>query len=779
MTKRKRNEKGTTMRDKDGGVRFYRALFKNALDFTSVLDAKGKFIFQSASIRAFLGYRENELKGENVFDYVHPDDLNEIKGAFLELVKKPGMVISREFRFRHKNGTYRWIESYGLNLLDNPDVRGIVVNSRDVDDRKRAENLLRESEAQLKNKEAFFRGVIENTREIFTIINDKGEMIFHSAAIEKIMGFKPEELTGQDVLKYVHPDDAWIFMDALRSVLEKPGNVATRQMRMRHRDGSWRWIESTGYNLLHEPAIRGIVINSRDITEQKELEHALMESEAKFRGLVEKSLVGVYIIQDGLFSYVNPELARIFGYTQSELIMKVPVLDLVAEEDRELVAQNIRRRIGGEVESLNYSFKGRKKDGTIFYVEVFGSRTEYQGKPAVIGTLLDVTERKRLQEQLFQSQKLEAIGRLAGGIAHDFNNLLTLIMLHSEMILKQLGETGDVSASIKEIYDSAQRASTLTSQLLSFARRQVIEPVMFNANTLIKGIGKMLKSLLGEHIEVEIIPAENLLPVKVDPAQLEHSIINLVINAKDAMPSGGKVIIETQNVYLDENYAKSHPEVVPGNYVLIAVSDTGTGMDESVRSRIFEPFFTTKKEGKGTGLGLASVYGFVKQSGGHIWVYSEVGKGTTFKIYLPAYREKTEEDGFKKKEEQKNLTGIETILLAEDEPSIRELIAKILALSGYRVIEAKDGIDALEKAEQFKGKIDLLLTDLVMPRLGGKDLYDRLKEHRPDTKVLFMSGYTDNVIVHNFILQDGVNFLQKPFRPQALLQKIRKVLEGK
>jgi len=998
-------------------VAFFQALFKNALDFTAVIDKTGKIKFHTATVRGFLGYMENELKGVSIFDYIHPDDLKEIKKAFLELVRVPMRVVTREFRFRHKNGTYRWIESTGFNMIKDPAVKGIVVNSRDVHDRRHAEELLRQSEnryralaeaskdmifiidrtdtityinticaewlglparevigkkrgelftgrigerqrenlngviksgepmyieeelrykdkecyigswliplrnnngeidavmgvardisaqknlekalsrekeftealirslpgvfflfdenlryimwqdnttapekytfeeiskmspfdfiveserekvasafqevltrghaavevdtytrsgsimsifanavrldiegkrfilgvgfdvtdkrlteKKLQERETLFRGIIENTNEIFTIINSNGEMVYMSPSIKKIMGFEAHELTGKNAFDFVHPDDFHILADAIRDVVEKPGKVVVRQMRMKHKDGSWRFIESTGYNLLHDPIIKGIVINSRDVTEQKELERAILESEAKFRNLVEKSLVGVYIIQEGKFAYVNPKFSEIFGYSQKEIMSDITVPDLVAEEDRDLVNENIRKRINGEVESMRYQFRGKRKDGTRIFVEVYGTRTEYSGKPAVIGTIIDYTEQKRMQEQLFQSQKLEAVGRLAGGIAHDFNNLLTLIMLHSEIILKQLGEANEVAQSIKEIYDSAQRASNLTAQLLSFARRQIVEPVVFNANTLIKGLSKMLKSLIGEHIVLETILSEDLYSIKVDPAQLEHAIINLAINSRDAMPGGGKLIIETRNVELDVEYTRTHQEVTPGEYVMIAVSDNGTGMDEETKSKIFEPFFTTKKNGKGTGLGLATVYGFVKQSGGHIWVYSELGKGTTIKVYFPAFKEKPEEI---RREKPSKLHGTETILFAEDEPGIRELIVKILTSSGYKVIEASDGIDALEKAKAYDGEIDLLLTDLIMPRLGGKELYDRLKKDREGIEVLFISGYTDNVIVHNFVIEDGTNFLQKPFKPDDLLAKIRSILDRK
>ncbi len=872
---------------------FFTALLKNALDFTAVLDAEGGIIFHTATVRGFLGYRENELKGHNVFDLIHPDDIEEIRRAFYELVKVPEGIVTREFRFRHKNGTYRWIESTGYNLLSDPVVKGIVVNSRDVDDRRRVEELLRESEKRyrtlaeasqdmifiidrndrvvyantcagrwfegkpediigrnmadlfpqdlyerqkknlelvftsgeplyvenglrfndkeafistwlvplknergevqsimgvsrditdrknaeekLKRSEALFRGLIENTQEIFTIINDRGEMTYLSPSIEKIMGFKAEELTHRNAFDFIHPDDAWILADAIKEVLEKPGKIVTREIRMRHKDGSFRYIESTGYNLLHDPAIGGIVVNSRDITERKQLEQALIESMDRFRLIFKHSPVGIFHYDTDLkITDFNDRFVSILQSSEERL----KGLDMKTLRDKSVLPA-LLKPLSGEYGFYEGFYSATTSNAKLWISMQTAPLRDITGKVVGgIGIVEDVTEKKLLEQQLFQSQKLEAVGRLAGGIAHDFNNLLTLIMLHCEMILKELEEDSDVSASIKEIYDSAQRASNLTAQLLSFARRQVIEPVVFNVNTLIKGINKMLKSLMTEKIHIETILDENIYPVKVDPAQLEHAIINLAINAKDAMPDGGKLIIETQNVFLDENYARTHSEVVPGRYVLIAVSDTGVGMDEEIKSKIFEPFFTTKKEGKGTGLGLASVYGFIKQSGGHIWVYSEPGKGTTFKIYLPAHMEAVEETKIPKEEPEK-LDGTETILLAEDEPSILDLIVKILTSYGYRVIPARDGIDALEKAEKFEGRIDLLVTDLVMPRLGGKELYERLKQIRPETKVLFISGYTDNVIIHNFIVKEGINFLQKPFRPMALLKKIRQVLEEK
>ncbi len=885
----------TKKKSKRGGIspEFFSALLKNAFDFTAVLDAEGRITFHTATVRGFLGYRENELKGYTIFDLIHPDDISEIRRAFSELVEVPGRVVTREFRFRHKNGTYRWIESTGLNLLNDPMVKGIVTNSRDVDDWRRTAELLRESEERyrmlaeasqdmifiidrndrvvyanrcaakwfegkpeniigknraelfpqdvskrqrksletvwtsgeplymeddirfkdkeafigtwlvplknergevqsvmgvsrditdrknaeekLKRSEALFRGLIENTQEIFTIINEKGEMTYLSPSIKRIMGFNIEELSSRNAFDFVHPEDTWILADAIKEVLEKPAKVVTIEIRMRHKDGSYRYIESTGYNLLHDPAIGGIIVNSRDITERKQLEQALRESMERFRLIFKHSPVGIFHYDTDLkITEFNDRFVNILQSNEERL----KGLDMKTLKDKSVLPALLKPLTGGNGFYEGF-YSATTSNAKLWISMQTAPLRDISGRVVGgIGIVEDVTEKKLLEQQLFQSKKLEAVGRLAGGIAHDFNNLLTLIMLHSEVILKELEEKGNVSASIKEIYDSAQRASNLTTQLLSFARRQVIEPAVFNINTLIKGINKMLKSLMTEKIHIETILDENIYMVKVDPAQLEHAIINLAINAKDAMPEGGRLIIETQNVFLDENYAKNHPEVVPGRYVLIAVSDTGVGMDEEIKSKIFEPFFTTKKEGTGTGLGLASVYGFIKQSGGHIWVYSEIGKGTTFKIYLPAYMEGRGETKVTKEEPEK-LQGTETILLAEDEPSILDLVTKILTSSGYRVITARDGIDALEKAEKFEGRIDLLLTDLIMPKLGGKELYERLKKIRPETKALFTSGYTDNVIIHNFIIEEGVNFLQKPFRPEVLLKKIRQVLEGR
>jgi len=386
-------------------------------------------------------------------------------------------------------------------------------------------------------------------------------------------------------------------------------------------------------------------------------------------------------------------------------------------------------------------------------------------------------EKAALQEQLRQSQKMEAVGRLGGGIAHDFNNLLTIIKGYSQLSLLDLKENDPLWGNIQEIQKATQRATDLTRQLLAFSRRQILDLKVLDLNTLLRELDKMLRRIIGEDIELVNLLSGDLGRVKIDPGQIEQVIFNLAVNARDAMPSGGKLTIETANVELDKEYANAHIGVVPGRYVKLSVSDTGIGMSQEVRGKVFEPFFTTKDKGKGTGLGLSTVYGTVKQSGGNIWVYSEPGHGTTFKIYLPRVEEELDilhgQD-----ETESSSRGSETVLLVEDEPLVRDLAHRILSQQGYKVLEAANGEEALRVAHEHGGEeIHLLLTDVVMPQMGGKDLADQLKIPRPDIKVLYTSGYTDNAIVHHGVLEPGIHFLQKPFSSNALSHKVREVLD--
>ena len=402
----------------------------------------------------------------------------------------------------------------------------------------------------------------------------------------------------------------------------------------------------------------------------------------------------------------------------------------------------------------------------------------------VIEYFRDITERKkteealqRSEEQLRQAQKIEAVGRLAGGVAHDFNNMLTAIGGYCDLLIDDLEATDPHRQDVEEIKKAADRATSLTRQLLAFSRKQIIQPKPLNLNEVISNLDKMLRRLLREDIALLILPAAELGLVMADPGQVEQVIINLALNSRDAMPQGGKLTIETGNVELDAQYAGRHLEVQPGSYVLLAVSDTGIGMTAEARERIFEPFFTTKEQGKGTGLGLSMVHGIVKQSGGHIWVYSEPGQGTTFKIYLPRINQATELASLPPLPAFQD-RGAETILVVEDEELVRQVTRRILEMKGYKVLEAAGGPAALSVSEQHRGAIQLLLTDVLMPEMSGKELAERLTLLRPETKVLFMSGHTENAIVHHGVLKPGIAFIQKPFRLEALARKVREVLDA-
>ncbi|PYO71389.1 MAG: hybrid sensor histidine kinase/response regulator, partial [Gemmatimonadetes bacterium] len=471
---------------------------------------------------------------------------------------------------------------------------------------------------------------------------------------------------------------------------------------------------------------------------------------------------------------VNEAAVGQYGYTREEFLA-MTLEEMHPPEDvralRDLVAKSetgFRNR--GE-------WRHRKKDGTIIDVEITRNTLTFSGRPAALAMAHDITKRKSVETQLLQAQKMEAVGRLAGGIAHDFNNLLTAIFGSSDLLLEDLTVDDQRRADVEDIKKAAQRAAALTRQLLAFSRKQVLALQVLDLNALIADLEKMLRRLIGEDIEFRTILTSDLGAVRADPGQLEQVIMNLAVNARDAMPQGGKLTLETANVDLDAAYAQAHAPLAPGRYAMLAVSDTGIGIDAQVKAHIFEPFFTTKEKGKGTGLGLATVYGIVKQSDGSIWVYSEPGQGTTFKIYLPRV-EAAAEPPAPKPMPPASVRGSETILLAEDEEAVRNLMRRVLEAHGYTLLVAADGQEALRLADGHKGPIHLLLTDIVMPNLGGRQLAERVVSARHATKVLYLSGYTDDAIVHHGVLEPGIAFLEKPFTPQGLARKVRELLDA-
>ncbi|MEW6237709.1 MAG: response regulator [Candidatus Omnitrophota bacterium] len=516
---------------------------------------------------------------------------------------------------------------------------------------------------------------------------------------------------------------------------------------------------------------------TEEIAERIRAEKALRESEQKYREFFEYDLTGDAIASaDGRIMDCNPAFLQIFGFGSKEESLNTTMIKLYPTPQS---CEQFMQQLQKKKQILGVEKEMRRVDGkTIFTIEnnigLFNDKGEMI---AVRSYIFDNTERKMLEEQYRQSQKMEAVGRLAGGIAHDFNNLAMAIKGYCDFALKEIPTENPAYQDIEEVKKAADRTASLTHQLLAFSRKQILQPQIVNLNELIAGIGKMLQRLIEENIELVILPDPDLDFIKADRVQVEQIIMNLSVNARDAMPKGGKLSIETANVFLDQSYAQTHYEVQAGPYVMIAVSDNGCGMDKETQSHIFEPFFTTKEQGKGTGLGLATVYGIVKQSKGHIWVYSELGKGTVFKIYFPRIGE-TEEIEVSEKIIPDTLQGTETILVAEDEEIVRSMVCRSLREYGYTILEAENGMKALEICEQNKDKIRLVLTDVIMPEMNGRELSDLIQTAYPQIKVIFMSGYTENAIVHQGMLDEGIIFLQKPFMPMNLLQKIRAALDA-
>jgi two-component system cell cycle sensor histidine kinase/response regulator CckA len=479
---------------------------------------------------------------------------------------------------------------------------------------------------------------------------------------------------------------------------------------------------------------------------------------------------------EGHFTSLNRAGEQITGYTRAEAA-QMSVLQIVSPAYQDQICGMIARQFADEAKTP-CSLEILAKDGRKVMLEVSPRLVLKDGQAVgVQGIARDVTQRRHLEEQLAHAQRMEAIGHLAGGVAHDFNNLLTVVTGYSELVLRRLDAESPVRQEIEQIKKAGERATTLTRQLLAFSRKQMLQPRVLDLNAVLSDVEHLLRRLIGENIQLTMVLGPDLKRVKADPGQMEQIIMNLAVNARDAMPQGGMLTVGTANVVLDDDYANQHVDVKPGQYVMLAVSDTGIGMDDHTRSHIFEPFFTTKVKGKGTGMGLSTVYGIVKQSGGYVWVYSEPNQGSTFKIYLPRIDDPIETQDAANLAEELS-AGVETVLLVEDEEAVRSLVCKVLRASGYTVLESLNPADALRIAREHPDPIHLLLTDVVMPQMSGREVANQVIVLRPSTKVLFISGYTDDAIVHHGVLDPKTAFLHKPFSPDALARKVREVLDN-
>jgi two-component system cell cycle sensor histidine kinase/response regulator CckA len=632
---------------------------------------------------------------------------------------------------------------------------------------------------RLLEREELFRLISENAADMIAVVDMEGRRIYNSLAYQKVLGYSPEELKKSSGFEQIHPDDRTKVQEAAAET-RRTGEGKTLEYRIRHRDGSWRVVESTASAILSrkgEPS--RLVIVNRDITERKKTVEALRQSEISFRSMVEEAPYGIFrVSEDGEFLRVNPALQKILGYATSDELLNMNLeLDVFRHpvDFRRLV-----ELLGSVGEFKDVEVDWKRKDGTPITVRCSGRRLNQDpdGAPYFEAFAEDVTERRVLERQLRMAAKMEAVGRLSGGIAHDFNNLLGVIIGYSQVLRRRLGQDSPLYEHAEEVEKAAQRAVSLTRQLLAFSRQQILTPVVLDLNALVSDMEKMLPRLLGEDIAVSTKLDPELGRVKADQGQIEQVVMNLAVNARDAMPEGGKLVITTANVELDQTYARRHPGAKPGHCVLLAVTDSGIGMNSETLAHIFEPFFTTKEVGKGTGLGLATVYGVVKQSGGYVWVDSELGKGASFQIFLPRVEDTVAPTSAGPSLDE-NLRGNETVLLVEDADALRKLTRSFLLEHGFQVLPASNGEEAVEVARNHDGPIHLLLTDVVMPGMNGRVLADQLLAKWPRLKVVYISGYTDSFIAGHGVLEEGTHLLHKPFTEDALIRKVRAVLDAK
>jgi PAS domain S-box-containing protein len=707
------------------------------------------------------GYSREEFLGMTIKDIRPPEDVPRLMGAASPA--RADIEHSGIWRHRKKDGTLLYVDITS-HALDYEGRAAVLVLAQNVTEQVRAEEQLRIQGAAL-----------ASAANAVLITNVNGVINWVNPAFTALTGYAFDEAVGQNPRILHSGQHSREFYKSLWSTILS-GRVWHGEMVNKRKDGQLYTEEmtvtpvrdSTG-NVTHFIAIK------QDVTDRRRTEQALRESEGKFRALAESASAAIFISQGDRMVYANAATAHILGVTQQELLGR-EFWDFIHPDSRELVRERREARMRGAEVPPRYEVKMLTSDKKERWIDFTATMVEWEGQPAVLGTAFDVTERKKLEEQFRQAQKMEAVGRLAGGIAHDFNNLLGVIIGYSELLLEtpSVGDAG-VRRKIEEIHKAAGRAASLTRQLLAFSRQQVLEPRVLNLNAVVEEMEKMLRRLIGEDIELVTHLDEGLGLVKADPGQLEQVVMNLAVNARDAMPRGGRLVLQTSNADVDESMARQRAVFQPGRYVLLSVSDTGIGMDEEVRTHLFEPFFTTKEKGKGTGLGLATVYGIVKQSGGYIWVYSEPGRGSTFKIYLPRVDE-AEPETRPAAVELETLRGTETVLVVEDEESLRQLMCEFLRQSGYTVLEAGDATSALAVAARH-AEISLLVTDVVLPGRSGRELAETLQKKRPQLKVVYVSGHTDDAMLRHGIDDPGVAFLQKPFSRDAFLRKVRATLD--
>jgi len=752
----------------------YRRFFESSVVgfYRTTLD--GQVLDCNPAFVRIMGYgsREELLACHAMEFYFSPTDRQE----FLEQARSLGSLTNFESRLRRKDGSAVWVlENVNPVMgLEGPPVtiEGTLV---DISPQKFAEAAHSQAQQALEDSETRYRRLFETAKDGILILDFKtGQIVDVNPFLIEMLGYTHGEFVGKKLWEIGPFKDISASQSAF-SELQTKGVIRYEDLPLETKDGRRINVEFVS-NVYPVDGTQVVQCNIRDITKRARAEAALKISETQHRSVFEGAVHGIYrATLEGRFLEVNPALAAMLGYSSAEEVLKLSVAQDVFNEPEEGLRLLHKWQLTGKIEE---EVQWRRADQRLITVRLNGRVLGSDQKMAGIEVIAeDVTERRALEEQLRQAQKIEAVGQLAGGMAHEFNNYLGIVLGYSDLLLEEAGATEGLRRNVAEIKAATQRAASLTRKLLALSRRQVLEPKVLDVNAAVWETHKLLRRLIPGNIDLVPVLEPNLSPVRVDPAQIQQILINLVVNARDAMPQGGKVVIETANVELDEEYAGRHIEVQPGSYVMLAVNDNGSGIDAQTQARIFEPFFTTKQEGKGTGLGLSTVYGIVRQSGGHITVDSALREGTRFCVYLPstAATELTVEDETPPMQTEV-LAGTETVLVVEDDPALRRLISVSLEKRGYTVLVAEDGTEAIRILESNPGKIDLVVSDIMMPKLNGLELRKKAILLRPEMRFLLISGYAEDTIGETAHLPQDAGYLEKPFLPIELARKVRALL---
>jgi two-component system cell cycle sensor histidine kinase/response regulator CckA len=782
-------------------VQFLEQMFQASPDGLSIADNGHRVLLANETFVRMFGYSLDEVIGQPLETLVVPPDRQPESQWITEVLQK-GERITLETQRRKKDGRLLDVCLSCAPMRLEGKIAGFYAGYHDISDRKRVEALssalyrVAEKSSGAHDLQQFFaavHGIVDElmyARNFYIALYDPATdlLTFPYFVDEQDTAPTPKKM-GRGLTDFlIRTGEPLLATPEVLEAMEDRGEVARNGSRSldwmgvplkvnNHTFGViavQTYTKNIRYGEADKEILTFVARQVASAVEIKRNEQALRRSEARYRSLVQSSVYGIYRSSlEGRFLDVNPALITMLGYGSAEEVLLLdPEKHVFAQpEEHDHLIDEFRRT--GRLDGIEVKWK--RKDGSTITVRISGRAVSSADEPADVLEAIaeDVTDRRVLEDQFRQAQKMEAVGRLAGGVAHDFNNLLMVVSGYAEVMLAELDLDHPLHEKARAIQQASDRATTLTRQLLAFSRKQLLELKVVDLNAIVADMERLLRPLIGENVELVAKLAPEAGFTRADVGQLEQVLMNLVVNAKDAMPGGGKLTIETQNMVVDENHRRGQTFIRPGNYVMLAVSDTGMGMNKETQSRIFEPFFTTKEKGKGTGLGLSTVYGIVKQSGGYVMVQSEEGQGTTFHIYLP--RAEGAAEKYAAPVASAAAGGTETILLVEDEESVRQLVRETLAAKGYRVLEAGNGEAGLAAADREE-KIDLVITDVIMPGMGGREMVQQLAKTRPQTKVLYLSGYTEDAIVNEGTMENGTAFLQKPFTLQNLSRKVREVL---